>query len=161
MPGIDKPIVTNAIEVLSGKAKVGQRVIVIGGGITGAELGLFLAEQGKGITFIEMMDEFMATIGFNRPVYYERLAAHKVTIYTGKRLDAVLDNAAVVVDQMGRRQELPVDNIVLASGFVPQTILKDRLDNETDLDVYAIGDCLGARMIFDAIHEGFLTARRV
>lgn len=159
--GIDNPIVTNALDVLSGKAKVGERVLIIGGGVTGAETGLFLAEQGKEVTFVEMLDEFMPTLGFNRPAYHVRLSAQKVKVYTGNRLEAVYDNAAVIVDKKGRRQELSVDSIVLSSGFAPQTTLRQRLEDETDLEVYAIGDCVEPRMIYDAIHEGFLTARRI
>ncbi len=159
--GIDNPIVTNVLDVLGGKVKVGQRVIVIGGGVSGSETGLFLAEQGKEVTFIEMLDEFMSGIGHNRCAYNERLSEKKVTVHTGKRLDTVLDNVAVVVDRYGKRQELPVDSIVLASGFVPQKGLRQCLEDETGLEVYAIGDCVGPRMIYDAIHEGFLTARRI
>ena len=159
--GIDSPIVTNVLDVLGGKAKTGQRVVVVGGGVTGAEAGLFLAEQGREITFVEMLDDFMSGIGINRNAYSERLSAQNVCIHTGKRLDAVLDGAAVIVDRYGRKQEIGTDSIVIASGFVPRTGLRQRLEEETGLEVYAAGDCMGARMIFDAIHEGFLAARMI
>lgn len=161
LPGIDKPIVSNALDVLRGEVKVGQRVHIVGGGFVGIEVGLFLAEQGKEVIFTTRQDELLHGLGFNTPAYGAMLADNKVTVYTGKRLETVSDKGAVVVDRDGNRQEIPVDNIVLAWGFLPQLSLRDRLENETSLEVYAIGDCVGPRMIFDAVHEGYLTAIRI
>jgi len=159
--GIDNPIVTDALEVLRGNAKVGKRVVIIGGGVTAAEVGLYLAEQGKEVAFVEMLDMFMPDVGINRNAYNERLFAQKVTVCTGKLLYEVKDKAAVLIDKCGKKQEIKTDSIVLAAGFAPRHELRQLFEDETDLDVYAIGDCMGARMIFDAIHEGFLTARRI
>jgi len=159
--GIDNPIVLSVLDVLGGRAKAGDKVVVIGGGVTGAEVGLYLAEQGKDVTFVEMLDEFMSDIGINRNAYNARLSAKKVTVHTGKLLYEVRDKSAVIMDRYGKKQELEADSIVLASGFAPQPELRDLFENETDLEVYAVGDCMGARMIFDAIHEGFLTARMI
>jgi len=161
VPGIDNKIVTDALEVLRGNVKTGKKVVVIGGGVTAAEVGLYIAEQGKEVTFVEMLDEFMSGIGINRNAYNERLSAQKITVYTGKMLYEVLDKAAVIMDRYGKKQELPADSIVLATGFAPQTDLRELFEKETDLDVYAVGDCMGARLIFDAIYEGFITSRRI
>jgi len=144
-----------------GNAKTGEKVVVIGGGVMAAEVGLYLAEQGKEVAFVEMLDEFMAEIGINRNAYNARLAAQNIIVHTGKLLYGVLDKAAVIIDRYGKKQELPADSIVLAAGFSPQKELRRRFEDETDLEIYAVGDCMGARMIFDAIHEGFLTARRI
>jgi 2,4-dienoyl-CoA reductase-like NADH-dependent reductase (Old Yellow Enzyme family)/thioredoxin reductase len=159
--GIDNPIVTNALEVFGSTEVTGQKVIVIGGGATGAEVAIYLAEQGKEVTIVEMMDEILPTVLMDKPAYFDRLFGAKVDIVTGRRLESVLDRTAVIVDRYGKREELPADCIVLASGFAPQATLIQSLEEETDIDVYAIGDCVRPRMIFDAVHEGFLTARRI
>ena len=159
--GIDKPIVTNVLDVLGGKANTGRRVVVIGGGVTGAEVGLFLAEQGKEVAFAEMLDQIMSDMGVNRRAYNKRLFAQNVTVHTGRRLDEVLDDGAVIVDIYGEKEELPADSIVLASGFSPQFDLRQRIEEGTGLEVHMIGDCVESRMIFDAVHEGFLTARMI
>lgn len=162
VPGIDKPIVMGALEVLSGKAHLGQRVLIVGGGTVGTEVGLFLAEQGKEIIFVEMLDEFMAGIGpIDRTVYEERIAKQNVTAYTGRRLETVLDKGAIVVDKYGKREEILASAIVLATGFVPQTTLAELLERKTNLEVYTVGDCVSPRKIFNAIHEGHLAARNL
>ena len=162
VPGIEKPIVTDVLEVLNGKAHLGQRVHIVGGGIIGVEVGLFLAEQGKEIIFTTRQDELMSGLmSIQRAAYQERLAGQNVTTYTGRRLDSVLDKGAIVVDKNGNRQEISADSIVLATGFAPQTTLRERLEKETSFEVYAVGDCVNPRMIYDAIHEGYLAARKI
>ncbi len=162
VPGIDKPIVISALDALDRKVPVGQKVLVVGGNMVGTEVGLWLAEQGKEVIFTEMTDEFMTNVGiFERLEYSERLAKQKVTIHTGKRLEKVVDKGAIVVDRYGKKQEIWADSIVLAVGFIPQTTLKEQLEQGKGLEVYAIGDCVNPRRIFDAIHEAYLTARRI
>ncbi len=162
VPGIDRPTVISALDALGRKAPVGQKVLVVGGNMVGTEVGLWLAEQGKEIIFAEMTDEFMANVGiFERLEYSERLAKQKVTIHTDKRLERVVEKGAIVVDRYGKKQEILADSIVLAVGFIPQTTLKEQLEQEEGLEVYAIGDSVNPRRIFDAIHEAYLTARKI
>ncbi len=159
VPGADKPLVSGALEVLGGKVPVGKRVLIVGGGVVGTETGLFLAEQGKEIIFVEILDEFMNGVGsLDQSVYRERLAKQKVTVHTGKRVETVLDKGAVIVDRYGSKEEVLADSIVVAIGFTPQTTLAQELEKETGLEVYAVGDCISPRKIFDAIHEGYLAA---
>ncbi|MFX0203318.1 MAG: FAD-dependent oxidoreductase [Candidatus Hodarchaeota archaeon] len=162
VPGIDRPIVTSALDVLSGKSPLGQKIIVVGAGLIGTEVGLWLAEQGKEIIFAEMLDEFMNNVGvFYRLAYQERFAKQKVTIHTGKRLDSVTDKGAIIVDRYGKRQEILADSVVLALGLVPRTSLREQIKKEKIIEVYAIGDCVSPRRIFDAIHEGHMIARMI
>jgi 2,4-dienoyl-CoA reductase-like NADH-dependent reductase (Old Yellow Enzyme family)/thioredoxin reductase len=159
VPGADKPLVSGALDVLSGKVRVRQRVLMVGGGMVGTETGLFLAEQGKEVTFVEMLDELMADVGLlDRIVYEGRLAKQKVTIHTGKRVETILGQGVVIIDKQGKREEILADNVVVAIGFAPQTTLVEQLKKETRLKVYAVGDCVRPRRIFDAIHEGFMVA---
>ncbi len=158
VPGSDKPNVVGALEVLSRKAPVGQRVVMVGGGLVGSETGLFLAEQGKEVIFVEVLDEFMNGVGFlDQIVYRERLGRHKVTVHTGKRVETVLDQGAVIIDKYGKREEILADSIVAAIGFAPQTALAEEF-KRAGFKVYVAGDCVRPRKIFEAIHEGFSVA---
>ena len=53
--GTDQDFVTNAHEVLLGNVETGENVVVIGGGLVGAETADMLAEQNKQVTIIEML----------------------------------------------------------------------------------------------------------
>jgi NADPH-dependent 2,4-dienoyl-CoA reductase/sulfur reductase-like enzyme len=160
IPGINHPKVTRATQVLHGKAKLGQRIVVIGGGIVGTEVGLFLAEQGKEVVFVEMLDTFMNNITFDEKlVYEERFKKLKVSIHTGKRLENVSDQGVTVMDRFGVRTAIPADTVVLAAGFRPNRDLIDSLRKDPKLQVFEVGDCVRPRKIFDAIHDGHLAAK--
>jgi 2,4-dienoyl-CoA reductase-like NADH-dependent reductase (Old Yellow Enzyme family)/thioredoxin reductase len=158
--GISHKKVTSAAQVLHGKAKLGQKVAVIGGGIVGTEVGLFLAEKGKEVTFVEMLDTFMNNITFDEKLAYEeRFRNLKVSIHTGKRLESVSDRGITVMDRYGVRTAIPADSVVLAAGFRPNRDLIDSLKKLPNLQVFEVGDCVRPRKIFDAIHEGHLAAK--
>ncbi len=92
VPGITKPHVATAVDVLRGNAKVGEKIVVVGSGIVGIEVGVFLAEQGKEVTFVEMLDMFMNGVGWDeQAVYGERLRKLKISVQKGKRLESVSD----------------------------------------------------------------------
>jgi NADPH-dependent 2,4-dienoyl-CoA reductase/sulfur reductase-like enzyme len=158
--GISHKKVTSAAQVLQGKAKLGKRIAVIGGGIVGTEVGLFLAEQGKEVVFVEMLDTFMNNITFDEKlVYEERFRNLKVSIHTGRRLESVSDQGITVMDRYGVRTAIPADSVVLAAGFRPNRDLIDTLKKLPNLQVFEVGDCVRPRKIFDAIHEGHLAAK--
>ncbi len=162
IPGIDKPIVTDVLEVLRGKARLGKLVYIVGGGVIAVEVGLFLAEQGKEVTFSTRQNELMTNVVyFDRLVYQEMLAKYKVTVLTCRRLESILDRGAIVIDTNGNRQEIPADSVVLASGFAPQTALREKLEKEVGLQVYAAGDCTDPGRVFDAVHQGYLAANKI
>jgi 2,4-dienoyl-CoA reductase-like NADH-dependent reductase (Old Yellow Enzyme family)/thioredoxin reductase len=159
VPGADRPVVSSALDVLNGKVQVGQKVLVVGGGVVGTETGLFLAEQGKEVIFVEVLDEFMNGVGLlDQMVYQERLDKQKVTIHTGKRVETVFDKGAVIVDGCGNREEVSADSVVVAIGFTPQITLAQELEKDPQLEVYTVGDCVNPRKLFDAIREGYLSA---
>ena len=158
--GITHPNVTTAVQVLQGKAKLGQKIAVIGGGIVGTEVGLFVAEQGKEVVFVEMLDTFMNNITFDeRLVYEERFKNVNVSIQIGKRLENVSDQGITVVDRYGVRTTISADTVVLAAGFRPNRDLFNGLKEVPNLQVFEAGDCVRPRKIFDAIHEGHLAAK--
>jgi 2,4-dienoyl-CoA reductase-like NADH-dependent reductase (Old Yellow Enzyme family)/thioredoxin reductase len=161
VPGITSEKVVTAFQVLRGEARLGPSVIVVGGGIVGTEVGLVVAEQGKRVTFVEMLDTFMNNITPDeKVVYQERFATRDVTIRTGRRLAQVTATGVTVVDRYGCPEDIPADSVVLAAGFRPDRGLLDDLARELpELQVLEAGDCVRPRKIFDAIHEGHLAAR--
>ena len=162
VPGINNPIVCGALEVLNGEINPGQKVIIIGGGMVGTEVGLFLAEKGHEIVFVEMLDEFMnGILPMEKPEYQKRLSQHNVSINTGCRLVSVHDSGVIVYDRSGQQKEISGDSVIIAAGFRPDRDLIESIQSKTDLEVYEAGDCVKPRRIFDAIHDGFLAGRQV
>ena len=162
VPGIDNEIVAYAMDYLGGRVKFeGDKAVVIGGGITGAEAALELAAEGKQVTIVEVMDQFLPSRATVIPEYLMALGRNNVRIVTGNRLESVKDHTAVIVDRFGNTEEIPTDAIVIAAGFTPQKELANKLEEETNMEVYTVGDCRGARQIQDAVHEGYAAGRQV
>ncbi len=146
IPGISDPKVVTAADVLHGRAFLGDRVAVIGGGIVGTEVGLVIAEGGKQVTFIEMLDEFMCNITFDeRQVYELRFNDLDVSINTGQRLVEVTDTGVKTVDKTGAVTEFPADSVVLAAGFRPNRELIEGLRPTRSIRVAEVGDCVRPR----------------
>jgi pyruvate/2-oxoglutarate dehydrogenase complex dihydrolipoamide dehydrogenase (E3) component len=160
IPCIFDPKVFTAAQVLHGEATLGDRVAVIGGGIVGTEVGLVIAETGKKVTFIEMLDEFMCNITFDeRQVYELRFQDLDVSINTGQRLTEITPAGVKTVDRTGTVTEFEVDSVVLAAGFRSNRDLLEALRAFPDLEVAEVGDCVRPRKIYDAIHDGHLAAK--
>ena len=55
IPGIDRENVHHVLDVDTGRAAVGERVVVCGGGLSGTESALQLAMDGKKVTVVDML----------------------------------------------------------------------------------------------------------
>ena len=156
--GINSPKVLDWEAALKG-ASIGKNVLVVGGGLIGTELALDLAQKGKTVTMVEMLDS--VAMGVEKAalaVVFGMLTDLKIGIYTGQRLDAVTGKGAVTVDRYGKKKEFVVDNVILAVGLAPQKDFAAALEG-TDMEVTVVGDALKPRKIYDAIHDGHNAAR--
>jgi len=160
VPGADLPQVINTVDLYEGRKPIGQRVLVVGGGLCGSEAAAYLAEQGKQVTIIEMTRELVsqASKTVNTVLAIRDLLDKTgVTVRTRTKLVAVTPTGAVV-EAGGARQDIAADTVVIATGFAPDLSLRDALE-AAGLEVRTIGDCNRPRNIDEAIWEGFHTAR--
>jgi len=162
VPGIGKSIAVGALEVLNG-AKVGNEVLVVGGGLVGCETALFLAEQKKRVTVVEMLDQVLLEMNAAGPklAFFERLNKQNVKIEINTELEEIVEDGIIVSDKEGRKRKLKGDTVVIALGLKAQNKLYNELVPLADMDVYSIGDYVKPRNIYDAIHEGHLIARNL
>lgn len=153
--GSSRENVFSTWQVLSGAAKVGQRVAVIGGGAVGCEVAHLLAEKGKSVIIVEMLEKIATDIGprQGRRILLDMLAEKGVTIFTGVKAEAITDTGVVVGTGDGNKKKLPADTVVLACGSNPDTELIEKLEG-TEIEVHLAGDCVKPRRIFEAVEEG-------
>jgi 2,4-dienoyl-CoA reductase (NADPH2) len=162
--GIDSEGVVYAWDVLDGSAEVGDTVVVVGGGAVGVETATLLAEQGKDVTVLEMLDRCGADIGYStRWTILQDADKLGVRTVASCRV-AVIDTDGIVADYEGEQTRYQADTVVIAVGSHPRRELDEALAEEglTDsLEVHRVGDCVKPRKAFDAIHEGFDVGRRI
>lgn len=154
IPGATEHAVT-AWDVLAGTARVGDRVVVVGGGDVGCEVAEYLAVQRKHVTIVEMLpDVAREYISWNHRLLVERLIAANVEILLQARAVSI-EPSRLVYDRLGITNELaPVDTVVLACGASPQVELAQSLCG-LGIPVHVIGDAAKPRNLADAVREGF------
>ena len=80
--------------------------------------------------------------------------------YTGVRIEKITSQNVVMVDREGKKRKIRADSVVNALGYQPDTALFRKLKAE-DWEVYAIGDCVKARKVVDAVYDGASIARGI
>lgn len=91
--GADQHFVVATHDVLLGKTEPGNRVVVIGGGLVGAETADMLGQQCEQVTIIEMLPQIMKD-GEAAPTKYmkERFFQNGVQIHTSTKLLEIGDH---------------------------------------------------------------------
>ncbi|MGD8463682.1 MAG: FAD-dependent oxidoreductase [Anaerolineae bacterium] len=150
IPGIDRPEVVQAKDVLTGKAFVGPKVAVLGGGMVGAETAEYLADRRRDVTLIEMLDSIAGDMPrIPRPYLLHRLGQLGVHMITGAQAEAITDEG-VLVNLGGQRQMLEgFSSIVLATGSKPTDELAAELKDVVQ-EIYIVGDARQVARISDA-----------
>jgi 2,4-dienoyl-CoA reductase (NADPH2) len=141
---------------------IGKRVVVIGGGLHGCELGEFLTKRGRIVTIVEKADKFgdgMIEVYRSHLMYW--FEKKGVNLIGGvKEYVEITDKGLTIVDREGKRQTIQADTFVPALPLTPNTALFQDLSKKVH-EVYAIGDCKEPGLIADAVGTGLRTARTV
>jgi len=154
IPGIERENVVMAEDVLAGQAKVGERVIVIGGELVGCETAEFLADAGKAVTITRRGSSMAAAVApmIGQPLV-GRLNAKGVTMLTGVKYEEVNDEGLIIITRDGEKRTIPADTIALAAGSKPNTELLQQLRDRVP-EIYQVGDCVQPRGILEALTDG-------
>ena len=120
VPGAEKGI--EAVDYLLGNKEVGEKVTVIGGGLTGCEIAYDLYLQGKKPTIVELQDDLITTKGgclANTSYLRDFFNANKVPVHLETRLTSIEDGAVTVTDQNGKSFKIESDSVILSVGYKP------------------------------------------
>jgi NADPH-dependent 2,4-dienoyl-CoA reductase/sulfur reductase-like enzyme len=149
--------VVTALEVLAGGAKVGEEVVVVGGGLIGCETALLLAEKGKKVTILEMLEKIGMDIDtIHRWSFLERLRKASIRMEKKVKVTQISDQGV-----SGIRNEsvefFPGETVILAVGMRSDKELTEKLKGK-GIKFNIIGDCLEPGRIKNAVEEGFKVA---
>jgi len=161
IPGLDKAHVVQTGDVLEGRAKVGNKVAIIGGELVGCETAEFLAERGKKVTVMRRGQQMALGVGPSlRPSFLDRLGEKGVALLTEVKYHEVTSDGVVITNREGRKETVEADTIVLAAGAVPENKLYQEIKDKVS-ETYLIGDCVEPRTIRDAIADGYRIALKI
>ena len=160
IPGVDRKSIYTANDVLTGKAETGENITVVGGGFIGCETAEFLAEKGKRVTIVEMLERMGTGIGsIYRLFLMDRLRGYGVKMLTKTKIMEITERG-IIVEAEGEDKTIEADTIVYAVGMEPNKDLFKKLEGKIP-ELYAIGDCVEPRKSFEAIHEGSEIAHKI
>lgn len=156
IPGRDLGHVVKAEEILLGEKACGDRVVVVGGGLVGAETADYIARYAnKKVTVVEMLPEIMAD-GEPGPKHYlmESFKTHGVDIHTSSMVKEIKEDS-LVFENEGELVELAADTVVMATGLRVNDHFYDELVG-AGLEVIKVGDAASAQNALCNIREGFV-----
>ncbi|MBN2098092.1 MAG: FAD-dependent oxidoreductase [Dehalococcoidia bacterium] len=152
--GINGVGVLTAKEVLNG-AKVGDTVVVIGGGLVGCETAEYLAMQQRSVTIIEMLDEVAGIMPLAlRKMLLARMASMRVAVLTGVQCREFTKDSLRIATKEGEKKTVAFETVVIAAGGKPDQTLMRGLRRAVP-DVYCAGDCVEPRGIAEAMADGY------
>jgi pyruvate/2-oxoglutarate dehydrogenase complex dihydrolipoamide dehydrogenase (E3) component len=155
IPGMEGSKVIKANDLYVAANRVGERVVIVGGGLVGCETAVHLAQQGKTVTVVEMMPEIAMEANVRqRPILLEMMARFNVSVETGMRGVEVNEGGLVCVDSQDVTKRFAADTVVCAVGQRP---LRDVVDRFLDAapEVVQVGDCVQAKSVTQAIRRGY------
>ena len=120
--GIDSKKAVACTDILLGKKEAGQKVVIVGGGLVGAEMAYDMGAEGKEVYLVEALDDICANDPNGVPFWVrdmlnELLSRNHVEKLMGHRLDRITDKGAVVLDKDGNQKEIEADDVIIAIGF--------------------------------------------
>jgi pyruvate/2-oxoglutarate dehydrogenase complex dihydrolipoamide dehydrogenase (E3) component len=180
VPGIDGGNVFGAEEIYFDPAKAGQSVAILGAGLVGLELGIFLAQSGRTVNIIEMLPTTIMDVAEMKTsdmINHPELLAPGVNIVHGvalaqqvKRLDNLnvyvsarvteITEGGVKVALEGGEREFAADTVVYAVGQKPLADEALAL-SQCAPEYYPIGDCVEPANIMAATGLAYQVARDI
>lgn len=139
------------------KEKVGDKVVVFGGGLAGCECAIHLGMEGKEVHIVEMRDELAPDANIrHRPLLLKEIDKY-ATVHTGCKGLEVSKEGILCEDKEGNQVLVEGDSIICALG---QRSRRDVVDALRDSAPYVavIGDASKVSTITNAVYEGYHAA---
>lgn len=148
--------VHNYLEALDAPGSLGRRVIVLGGGMIGGEIALYLAERDRRVTLVVPDEVLIPDLGPRASWYLtDKLNAHpRIEILLNARLDSATAAGLLLQDPQHPLTLNDFDSVVTALQRVPERRLLAMAEEKGAVGrVFAVGDCRTPARITEATFE--------
>lgn len=160
-PGSSLENVMTATDFLLGKKPAGDRVAVLGGGLTGCEIAYELLLSGKAVTVIEMVKDILTTKGLcaaNRDMLAKLLQYHKADVRTNSAAVS-FDGEKLKIKCNDAEEAIDADTVIVAAGYHSVRNLESQLNDIAPCEV--IGDANAVGNLLTVIQQARKTALAV
>ena len=158
IPGLDGYSVYSATDALRNLVDVGERIVMVGGGMVGIEAALHFDRMGKQVTVIEMAKKMLPQPMFkmNGDLLKKMMRESGITFRTSTKLvavDSTRTHTEVTVEGPDGEDTIECDTVLMALGFAPTSKIGETLSDICP--VIAIGDAVEARKILYATTDAY------
>lgn len=139
------------------KEKVGDDVVVFGGGLAGCECAIHLGMEGKRVRLVEMRDELAPDANVrHRPLLLREIDKY-AAVHTGHRGLEITPEGVLCEDKEGKRVVIPGKTVICALG---QRSRSKAVEDLRDCAPYVavIGDAVKVSTITNAVYWGYHAA---
>lgn len=162
-PGMDSVPCMHALEAYEHPESVkSEDVVVIGGGLVGCEVAIFLGARGKKVSLVEMQDTLAPEANrIHKDSMMEALTdpANSITQYVSTKCLELTPEGVRVQTADGEEKVLPGGTVVYAVGMRAKQDLAMELQSAGGVKrFFAIGDCQTPQRIKNAVHDGYYAA---
>jgi 2,4-dienoyl-CoA reductase-like NADH-dependent reductase (Old Yellow Enzyme family)/thioredoxin reductase len=157
LPGIQSENVVVVNDYYLNKDKVGDTVVVLGGGLAGCECAVHLQQEGKTVHLVEMRDTLAPDCNIrHRPILMQQLDKG-VQVHLTTAGQAVTAEGLLVKQADGTETLIKADTVICAVGQRANRADADAMHSAAPF-VREIGDCIRPANITKAIYEGYHAA---
>jgi 2-enoate reductase len=161
IPGLDveDPRILTTRQALLGEKKLGQKIVMVGGGLVGCEMSLWLSRKGHHVTILERLPELMMVgdVAYpNKTMLLELLAQMKVPVLT----DAAAAKITPAGIETADGEELAADSLVFATGYRAENSLYNALATRLPR-IHLVGDALHPVNIKHAVWSAYEVASQI
>ena len=136
IPGVEKSM--EAVDFLLGdKERIGENVVIVGGGLTGCEIAYELYLEGKKPVIVEAKHDLIVADGVclaNSSYLRDFFNANKVPTYLETSVKEIKDGCVIIKDKNGKEIEVKADNVIVSVGYISTPAF------EKSKKVHVIGD---------------------
>lgn len=157
IPGIDNAKVTGLKALESEKPAVGQKVAILGGGLVGSEVAIYLDMIGKDVTVVEMKDTWASDAYWMHKVAMDKyIRDSRIDIKVNTTAKEITD-AGIVCNTPDGEILIEADTVLLAAGMKADRASADGFLN-TAPRVFEVGDAIKAGRVVEAVKLGYYRA---
>lgn len=157
LPGIDGDNVVVVNNYYLEKGKVGDSVVVLGGGLAGCECAVHLGMEGKTVHLVEMRDQLAVDCNIrHRPILMQMVDKY-TTVHLKHAGLRVTGEGLVCKDEAGNEVLIHGSTVICAVGQRSNRTAVDELRTCAPW-VREIGDCVRVSNITNAVYQGYHAA---
>lgn len=142
IPGIENVEIINAVDALRKRKEVGNKVAVIGGGLTGIEMTYDMVLAGKKVDVLEMKDSILGmdvVCAANGLMLKQIIKYYQIPVHLSASI-VRFEKGKIIYSVNGEESELECDTIIASVGYISNTTLYDEIKEIYGEKVHLIGD---------------------